>query len=287
MNANDIKVMAVLGAGVMGHGIAQLAAVSGFEVRLFDIDRAALDKGLSQIRANLDKGVEKGKSSRAEADAAFARVSGHTDMKEAAGPAQLVVEAAPERIELKRSIFKQLSECCAPDAILGTNTSSLSISEIADAATNPGRVIGMHFFNPPYIMKLLEVVVARQTSDETLALVKTVGAEKLTRDVIVVKDSPGFATSRLGLALGLEAIRMVEEGVASAQDIDTAMEQGYRHPMGPLKLTDMIGLDTRLNIASYLHETLGMDHFAPPALLRKMVAEGKLGKKSGQGFYSW
>ena len=287
MNVGEIKTVAVIGAGVMGHGIAQLAAQSGLRVNLFDIDRGILDQAVAMVGKNLQTGVDKGKLAAAAAAATKERMQVFTDLKQAAAPAQLIIEAVPEKMELKRRIFGDLSIFCARDAILATNTSSLSISDIAAAATQPERVLGMHFFNPPFIMKLLEVVTANQTASHVLATVKQFGAEVLTRDVIVVKDMPGFATSRLGVVLGLEAIRMLEEGVASAADIDTAMEQGYRHPMGPLKLTDMIGLDTRLSIANYLHEKLGGEHYRPPKLLQRLVADGKLGKKSGEGFYKW
>jgi len=199
---------------------------------------------------------------------------------------QLVVEAAPEDLEIKQKLFRRLSEVAAPSAILASNTSSLSLTEIAAAATHPERVVGMHFFNPVHVMKLLEVVRAHQTSDETLASVRAAG-ERMGKQVIAVEDHPGFASSRLGIALGMEAIRMLEEGVASAEDIDRAMELGYGHPMGPLKLTDLVGLDVRLAIAEYLHRELGNPAFRPPQLLKKMVRAGKLGKKSGEGFFRY
>jgi 3-hydroxybutyryl-CoA dehydrogenase len=188
-------------------------------------------------------------------------------------------------MELKQEIFARLGAVCRPEAILATNTSSLSIARIASAAPRPERVIGLHFFNPPHIMKLLEVVVAEKTSEETLAAARQL-AERLGKTAIVVKDSPGFATSRLGLVLGLEAMRMLEQGVASAQDIDRAMELGYGHPMGPLRVSDLVGLDVRLSIAEILHQEIG-ETFRPPAILRRLVQEGKLGKKAGQGFHRW
>jgi 3-hydroxybutyryl-CoA dehydrogenase len=200
--------------------------------------------------------------------------------------ADLVVEAAPESMELKAKIFAEVDQVAPDHAILASNTSSLSISEISGAVADPTRFIGMHFFNPVHIMKLVEVVWGAETSeatrDTTVAFARLLGKEP-----IVVRDAPGFASSRLGIVLGMEAIRMVEQGVASPEDIDKAMELGYRHPMGPLKLTDLVGLDVRLGIAEYLHDTLGSEAFAPPALLRSMVAEGRLGKKSGRGFYDW
>ncbi len=277
--------VAVLGAGTMGHGIAQVAAQAGYETRLHDVDAAAIERGLAKIRETLDAGVAKGKTTTEERDAALARLAGERDLRAAVEGAALVVEAAPERMELKRQIFAAVSDAAPTGAILGTNTSSLSIGEIARAAKHPERVIGLHFFNPPHLVKLLEIVRPETTSDETLRRAKEFGAA-MGREMIVVRDSPGFATSRLGLVLGLEAMRMLESGIASAADIDRAMELGYRHPMGPLRLTDLVGLDVRLAIAEHLHRTLG-ETFRPPEILREMVRAGKLGKKSGCGFYEW
>lgn len=284
--ADAIRTVAVLGAGTMGHGIAQVCAAVGCEVRVYDIDQAAVQRGLDRIRGNLDKGVDLGKVDAADRDATLARLSGTTSIAEAAGGADLVVEAAPESLELKASIFAEVDAAAPDHALLATNTSSLSIEAIAGHVSDPGRFLGLHFFNPVHIMKLVEVVWGPETSDAT----RDAGvafARRLGKEPVVVKDAPGFASSRLGIVLGMEAIRMVEEGVASAEDIDKAMELGYRHPMGPLKLTDLVGLDVRLGIAGYLHETLGSDAFRPPELLRRMVAEGRLGKKSGRGFYDW
>lgn len=282
----SIERVAVLGAGTMGHGIAQVAALSGLHTYLYDVSADALQRGRAQIERNLQKGVEKGKVSAEEKAQALSRLELSTVIAEAVETVGLVIEAAPERLGLKKEIFANVSDLAPPEAILGTNTSSLSVTEIAAAAADPSRVVGMHFFNPPYILKLLELVRAEQTSAETLETAKAVG-QRMNRELVVVSDSPGFATSRLGLVLGLEAIRMVQEGVASAEDIDRAMELGYRHPMGPLKLTDLVGLDVRLAIAEYLHSELGGEQFRPPPLLRRMVRAGKLGKKSGQGFYRW
>ena len=284
--STDIKRIAVLGAGTMGHGIAHVAAASGYETSLFDLSEQALDSGLAQIQVNLQKGVARGKVSEEEMETALARLDGHTDLALAVADADLVIEAVPEIMSLKKELFATLSTLAPEHAILASNTSSLSVSEIASAAARPEQVIGMHFFNPVHILKLLEIVVADQSSDDTLADVRAVGI-RMNRELVVVKDSPGFASSRLGLCLGLEAIRMVEQGVASAEDIDKAMVHGYKHPMGPLKLTDLVGLDVRLKIAEYLHQELGAESFRPPQLMRDMVAAGKLGKKSGEGFYSW
>jgi 3-hydroxybutyryl-CoA dehydrogenase len=283
----DIQRVLIVGAGTMGHGIAHVAAVAGYDTQLYDAMDGAVERGLAQVNANLAKGVAKGKVEAAVRDAALARLSAApTDLATAASEADLVIEAVPEILDLKRELFATFGEAAPERAILATNTSSLPIAEIGLASGRPAQVVGMHFFNPVHIMSLLELVRTDATDPAVVEAAKAVGA-RMGKSVIVVKDVPGFATSRLGLALGLEAIRMVEEGVASAEDIDTAMELGYRHPMGPLKLTDLVGLDVRLGIADYLAGALDDRRFAAPDLLRKLVAEGKLGKKSGHGFYDW
>ena len=282
----SINKIAVIGAGTMGHGIAQVAGMAGYTVSLYDIKQEFVDRGLESIGKNLAKGVEKGKVTAEKQAATLAAIGGTTDLAAACGDAQLVIEAIPEKLELKADLYGKLEEICPDETIFGSNTSSLSIAKLAGATKRADRFIGTHFFNPVHIMKLLEIVVAESTSDATLAAVKEVG-ERLGKDCIVVKDFPGFATSRLGVCLGLEAIRMVEQGVASAEDIDKAMTLGYAHPMGPLKLTDLVGLDVRLNIADYLHKELNSEVFKAPELMRQMVNDGKLGKKSGQGFYGW
>lgn len=281
----DIKTVGVIGAGTMGHGIAQVAAQAGCRTILYDVSRELAEKGLARIADNLRIGVEKGKVSAEFREQTLARLSTTATLQELSG-CDLVIEAAPEDLSLKQSLMRQLSELCAPTALLASNTSSLSLTEIAGAAKHPERVVGMHFFNPVHLMKLLEVVRAYQTSEATVAVARAFG-ERLGKQVVEVKDHPGFASTRLGIALGMEAIRMVEEGVASPADIDRAMELGYGHPMGPLKLTDLVGLDVRLAIAEYLHQELGSDTFRPPQLLKKMVRAGKLGKKSGEGFYRY
>lgn len=275
----------VTGAGTMGHGIAQVAAMAGYEVRLHDVDAAALERAERQIRENLAKGVELEKVSEDERETALAGLTVAEDLAAAAGGAGLVVEAVPERLELKRRVLDEASGHARPDALLGSNTSSLSVTEIADGLPGPERVVGVHFFNPVHIMELLEVVHGQATSRETVARALGFG-ERIGKTPILVRDVPGFASSRLGVALGLEAIRMVEDGVASPEDIDRAMTLGYRHPMGPLKLGDLVGLDVRLEIARYLHRELG-ERFRPPELLERMVEEGRLGRKSGEGFYEW
>lgn len=281
----EVKVVAVLGAGTMGAGIAQVAAQAGYEVRLRDVEDLYVEAGMKKIRANLDKGVEKGKLSPDEARAALARVHATTDLGAAVRDADLVIEAVPERLDLKRVVFRDVDALAPRRAILATNTSSLPVAAIAEATTRPERLLGLHFFNPPYAMKLLEVVTHARLAPDALAASLAVAA-RMGKEPIVVRDSPGFATSRLGVAIGLEAIRMLEEGVASAEDIDKAMVLGYGHPMGPLRLTDLVGLDVRLGIAEHLEKELG-PRFAPPVLLRDMVARGDLGQKSGRGFYEW
>ncbi|MHB8872247.1 MAG: 3-hydroxyacyl-CoA dehydrogenase family protein [Myxococcaceae bacterium] len=280
-----LDTVAVLGAGTMGHGIAQVSAQAGCRTFLYDVTLALAGKGLARIGDNLQVGVEKGKVSAKERAEALARLSVTDKLEELEG-CGLVIEAVPEDLALKRQLFGRLSEVCAPTAILASNTSSLSLTEMAAAATHPERVVGMHFFNPVHLMKLLEVVRAFQTSDETVAAARAFGS-RIGKTVIEVKDSPGFASSRLGVAIGLEAIRMLEEGVASASDIDTAMKLGYGYPMGPLELGDLVGLDVRLSIAEYLYRELGSPTFRPPQLLKKMVRAGKLGKKTKEGFYKY
>jgi len=250
-----------------------------------DIDEAATQRGMKSIERNLAKGIERGKVSEQERDETLSRIRVTTDFAEI-GESDLVIEAAPENLELKQSLLRQTEELVTSNCIFATNTSSLSINEIAKVSNRRADVVGMHFFNPVHIMRLVEIVVGGETSDETTATVRAV-AQRMKKEPIVVRDVPGFASSRLGVTLGLEAMRMVEQGVASARDIDTAMELGYNHPVGPLKLTDMVGLDVRLSIAEYLHETLESETFRPPDILRRMVSEGKLGKKSGEGFYKW
>ena len=278
--------VAVLGAGTMGHGIAQVSAGAGCDVLLYDPVAEAARRGLERVRENLDKGVSLGKVTPPDRDATLARLRPAASLSEAVTDVDLVVEAAPESLDLKRDIFRDVEAATRDGVLLATNTSSLSVADIAEVLADPARFFGLHFFNPVHLMKLVEVVRSPRTSEQALdAAVAFV--RRLAKEPVVVKDAPGFASSRLGVALGMEAIRMVEQGVASAEDIDRVMELGYRHPVGPLKLTDMVGLDVRLDIAEYLHRTLGADTFRPPELLRRMVAEGKLGKKSGRGFYRW
>lgn len=281
----EIKAVAVLGAGTMGHGIAQVAAMNGFQVVMRDLEQGFLDKAMAKISANLEKGVARGKVSEESRAKALAAITTTTEIAVACSEAQLIIEAVPEVLDIKNAIFAEVVASAPEGAIFASNTSSLSIASIAASIPQPERVIGMHFFNPVHIMKLVEVV-KHEGSDEQVVACACEFARVIGKTAITVKDTPGFASSRLGLVIGLEAMRMFEQGVASAQDIDTAMKLGYGHPMGPLELTDLVGLDVRLSIAEYLSETVSPS-FAPPDVLRNLVSEGKLGKKSGQGFYEW
>ncbi len=280
-----IASISVIGAGTMGHGIAQVAAAAGYRVTLRDLDRDSLARGIRAIERNLDKGIQLGKLTEEDREQTLQNIHGTTQLEQVA-TADLVIEAAPEQLQLKQDLLRQTESFSDHNFIFASNTSSLSITEIANASARPERVVGMHFFNPVHVMRLLEIVVGESTAVETVEAVSEVG-RRMRKEPIIVKDVPGFASSRLGVALGLEAMRMLEQGVASVKDIDKAMELGYNHPMGPLKLTDVVGLDVRLNIAEYLHGALGSETFRPPDVLRRLVSEGKLGKKSGEGFYSW
>ncbi|TMA29969.1 MAG: 3-hydroxyacyl-CoA dehydrogenase family protein [Deltaproteobacteria bacterium] len=278
----DVQRVAVIGAGVMGTGIAQVAARAGYRVELFDVIPGAAQKSLERIADSLGRAVEKGRCTAAEREEALRKLSAAAEMP---AQADLIIEAAPENLELKKELFARLSKAARADAILASNTSSLPITAIASAAAHPERVIGLHFFNPVPAMKLLEIVQGERTHPLVVTAARAVGA-RMGKEVVVVRDAPGFATSRLGIALAMEAIRMLEEGVATAEEIDRAIELGYGHPMGPLKLTDQVGLDVRLAIAEHLLSELG-ERFRPPQLLRRMVRAGKLGKKSGEGFYKY
>jgi 3-hydroxybutyryl-CoA dehydrogenase len=275
----------VLGAGTMGHGIAQVNAMAGHDVTLRDLEADLVDDGLDAIRSNLQGGVDREKVTRGEMDATLSRITGETDLETAVGGADLVAEAVPENLDLKTTVLTDAENAASDDIVLATNTSSLSVTELASALERPGNLIGLHFFNPVHIMSLVEVVVGERTDDSVREFAIEF-VEGIDKTPVVVRDVPGFASSRLGVALGVEAIRMVEEGVASPRDIDNAMELGYNHPMGPLELTDVVGLDVRLDILEYLRTELG-ERFKPPQLLKRKVRAGKLGKKSGEGFYVW
>ena len=286
MADHGIGRVAVIGAGTMGHGIAQAAAMAGHDTVLCDVDAAQVERALARIEATMDKGVRLGKVAETARDGALARLAGTGWLREAVEGADLVIEAVPEVMALKKRVFAEVEAAAGTRTILATNTSSLSVTGIAAGLAAPGRFLGLHFFNPVHIMALVEIVRGDHTTIRTLnTALKFVAG--LGKEPIVVTDSPGFASSRLGIVLGLEAIRMVEAGVASPEDIDKAMVLGYRHPMGPLRLTDLVGLDVRLEIARHLHESLDSEAFRPPALLERMVAGGRLGKKTGRGFYKW
>jgi len=269
----------------MGQGIAQVAAQSGHTTRLFDaVDGRALS-AVKAIGAQLEKLLGKGKITGDQRHQAMNRLSAATDARDACAGADVVIEAVPEDMQLKLDVLKPLLEVLGPHALVGTNTSSLSVTELGARLGVPDRTVGLHFFNPPPVMELVEVVRGLSTSEATITRAVDF-AKGLGKTPIVVRDVPGFATSRLGVILGAEAMRMLEMGVASAEDIDRGMELGYRHPMGPLKLTDLVGLDVRLAILDHLTKEIG-DQFRPPAILRSMVRAGKLGKKTGEGFYKW
>lgn len=282
----EINKITVIGAGTMGHGIAGQAALSGFHVVLNDVDDSRTHAGLAAIRKVWAQGVAKGKVAPEAVAAAETRLFATADLEQAVSDVDLVIEAVPEIMELKRAIFGRAHRAAPAGALLASNTSSLSLTEIAGATGRPAQVIGMHFFNPVAVMPLLELVRGEQTSETTVESARAVGA-RLGKETIVVQDSPGFATSRLGIALGNEAMRMFEEGVASAEDIDKAMTLGYRHPIGPLALTDLVGLDVRLAITEHLFRELGTDTFRAPRILKRLVRAGHLGRKTGRGFYTY
>ena len=283
--AIDVQRILVVGAGTMGTGIAQVAARAGYQTEIYDVVSGAAQRSLERVGESLFRAVEKGRCTAQVREQALQRLAVAGDLDAAAAAADLIVEAAPEDLELKKQLFARISKSARPEAILASNTSSLPITAIASAVKAPERVVGLHFFNPVPAMKLLEIVQGERTHPMVVTAARAVGA-RLGKEVVVVRDAPGFATSRLGIALAMEAIRMVEEGVASAEEIDRAIELGYGHPMGPLKLTDQVGLDVRLAIAEHLAGELG-ERFRPPQLLRRLVRAGKLGKKSGEGFYKY
>jgi 3-hydroxybutyryl-CoA dehydrogenase len=280
-----IHSIAVLGAGIMGRGIAYVSALGGHRTLLQDTSQPALDHAVAEITAVLEKGVATGKVAGEAAVAARQRIATTRALEEAAREADLVIEAVPERMEVKLEVFAALDRAAKPAAILASNTSSLSITEMAAATRRPQKVVGMHFFNPVHRMKLLEVVRALETSDDTVATALMVG-EKMGKEGVVVRESPGFVTSRINAMIGNEAFYMLQEGVASARDIDKALKLGLNHPMGPFELVDLVGLDTRLSILKFLHRTLG-EKFRPCPLLEQYVAAGRLGRKSGRGVYEY
>jgi len=280
-----VKTIAVIGAGIMGRGIAHAAALGGFRTILEDILPASLRRAETEIRGNLDKGVELGKVSRQQADDAFSRIEFASSIDEAARAAELVIEAVPEELESKIEIFTLLDKICAPPTILASNTSSLSITEISSVTYRALRCIGMHFFNPVHKMKLLEIVRGLETDQPTIDACVDVG-KRMGKEVVVISESPGFITSRINAMIGNEAFYMLQEGIATAADIDKALKLGLNHPMGPFEVVDLVGLDTRLHILEYLHKTLG-EKYRPAPLLVQYVKAGRLGRKAGRGVFEY
>jgi 3-hydroxybutyryl-CoA dehydrogenase len=280
-----VKKIGVIGAGTMGRGIAQVAAAGGFETVLQDVDAAQLESALGSIRAGLQKGVQLQKMSEGELQQTLARLTTSRDLGAAAAGADLVIEAAPENIDLKVKLFAELDRLCPASALIASNTSSLSITEMAAVTKRPENVLGMHFFNPVPRMSLVEIVRALETDELAVETALDV-AHRMKKETVVVRESPGFITSRINAMIGNEAFHMLQEGVATARDIDRALKLGLNHPMGPFELVDLVGLDTRLAILEYLHRTLG-EKFRPAPLLVQYVKAGRLGRKAGRGVYEY
>jgi len=281
----DVKTVAVLGAGTMGHGIAHAAMAAGFDTVLYDVSQAQLDKGQAAIAAVIQKGVELGKVAADDAAAMRARLRLSTAVADAVREADIVIEAAPEKIDLKLALFRDVEAAAPAHAVFASNTSALSITEMSAVLDNPGRLGGMHFFNPVHRMKLIEVVKALDTTAETIAVMEAVSV-KMGKETVLVKESPGFITTRINAMIGNEAFYMLQDGVASARDIDKGLKLGLNHPMGPFELVDLVGLDTRLSILQYLHKMLG-EKFRPCPLLEQHVRDGRLGRKVGKGVYDY
>lgn len=281
----DVKTVAVLGAGTMGHGIAHAAMAAGFDTVLYDVSQAQLDKGQVAIDAVIQKGVELGKVTADAAAAMRGRLRLAMVVADAVRDADIVIEAAPEKIDLKLALFGEAEAAAPAHAVFASNTSALSVTEMAAVLTNPGRMGGMHFFNPVHRMKLIEVVKALDTTPETIAVMEAVAA-RMGKETVLVKESPGFITTRINAMIGNEAFYMLQDGVASARDIDKGLKLGLNHPMGPFELVDLVGLDTRLSILQYLHKMLG-EKFRPCPLLEQHVRDGRLGRKVGKGVYDY
>lgn len=281
----EIRKITVIGAGTMGHGIAHAAIAGGYTTRLFDVSAAAVVQGRSAIEQIVRKGVELGKVSSGDADAMLGRLSGTSTLADAVDDADIVIEAAPEKLDLKIGLFAQIEQHAPAEAIIASNTSALSITELAGTLKNPGRVAGMHFFNPVHKMKLIEVVQALESAPATLEAIEQV-SRRMGKETVLVRESPGFITTRVNASIGNEAFYMLMEGVASARDIDKALKLGLNHPMGPFELVDLVGLDTRLSILEYLHRTLG-EKYRPCPLLAQYVKAGRLGRKTGKGVYEY
>lgn len=282
----EIKTICVLGAGIMGAGIAQVSARAGFQVFIRDMEDRFVENGLSTIKANLDRAMSKGKLDKDEAAAVLGRITGTTDLTLAAAEADLVIEAILEVMDIKKQVFQDLDRICKKDTLVATNTSGLSITEMASVTRRPEKVIGMHFFNPVPVMKLVELIRGFTTSDDTLNMAREF-VEKIGKTPIEVKEAPGFAVNRILVPMINEAVFVLAEGVASAEDIDKSMMLGANHPIGPLALADMVGLDTILFVLEGFHREIGEDKYRPAPLLRKMVRAGYLGRKSGRGFYDY
>ena len=281
----EVKTIGIIGAGTMGRGIAYAAAVGGYRTILEDVMPETLAKGMAWIKQSLDEGVQRGKLEAAAGDAALARIETSSSVENVCREADFLIEAVPEEMELKLELFTLFDKFAKPKAVLASNTSSLSVADMAEMTYRPELCVGMHFFNPVPKMKLIEIVKAPKTSDETIAVCREVGG-RMGKEVVVVKESPGFITTRVNALIGNEAFAILEAGIASAEDIDKALKLGLNHPMGPFELVDLVGLDVRLGILEYLHATLG-DKYRPNPLIKKLVAEGRLGRKSGRGIYDY
>jgi len=281
----EIRRVAVLGAGTMGHGIAHAAIAAGYDTRMYDVSDAAVAKGRGAIEQIVKKGVELGKVAAGDADAMLKRLRPTSSLEDALADAPFVIEAAPERIELKLALFADIERLAPADAVIASNTSALSITELAGSLKAPARVAGMHFFNPVHKMKLIEIVRALESSAATLEAIEAV-SRRMGKETVLVRESPGFITTRVNASIGNEAFYMLMEGVASARDIDKALKLGLNHPMGPFELVDLVGLDTRLSILEYLHRSMG-EKYRPCPLLAQYVKAGRLGRKVGRGVYEY